>query len=45
MVQLPIVAEVDAILGTHGLRVKKSDCVDLAADALKVPVRAKNLQQ
>ena len=41
MVELPAIPEVDAILGTHGLRVQKSDCVDLAADALKVPVRAK----
>ena len=45
MVQLPAVAEVDAILGTHGLRVKKSECVDLAADALKVPVRSKSIRQ
>jgi nitrite reductase (NADH) large subunit len=39
LVELPAVPEVDAILGTHGLRVLKSDCVDLAADALKVPLR------
>ena len=39
MVELPSIPEVDAILGTHGLRVEKSDCVDLAADAIKVPVR------
>jgi len=38
-VELPSVAEVDAILGTSGLRVKKSDCVDIAGDALKVPTR------
>jgi len=38
MVELPAVPEVDAILGTNGLRVMKSDCVDLAGDALKVPV-------
>lgn len=39
-VELPAVAEVDAILGTHGLRVQKTDCVDLAADALKLPTKA-----
>jgi nitrite reductase (NADH) large subunit len=38
-VELPAVQEVDAILGTHGLRVKKSDCIDTAADALKVPIK------
>lgn len=38
-VELPAVPEVDAILGTNGLRVQKSDCVDIAGDALKVPVR------
>lgn len=36
-VELPAEAEVDAILGTHGLRVQKSECIDIAADALKVP--------
>lgn len=36
-VELPAEPEVDAILGTHGLRVTKSDCVDIAEDALKVP--------
>ena len=41
LVELPKVEEIDAILGTNGLRVLKSDCVDLAADALKVPVRGK----
>jgi nitrite reductase (NADH) large subunit len=39
MVKLPAREEVDAILGTNGLRVLKSDCIDIAADALKVPVR------
>ena len=39
MVELPSEAEVNAILGTSGLRVQKSDCVDIAADALKVPTR------
>lgn len=38
-VNLPSEAEVDAILGTSGLRVQKSDCVDIAGDALKVPTR------
>jgi nitrite reductase (NADH) large subunit len=33
---LPSVEEVDAILGTDGLRVIKSDCVNLAEDAIKV---------
>jgi NAD(P)H-dependent nitrite reductase small subunit len=37
-VELPSPPELDAILGTDGLRVQKSDCVDLAADALKVPI-------
>ena len=37
LVELPAEPELDAILGTNGLRVLKSDCVDLAADALKVP--------
>jgi len=38
-VELPAVAELDAILGTNGLRVTKSDCIDVAGDALKVPIR------
>eukprot|EP00977_Amphora_coffeiformis_P009629 scaffold2219_cov177-Amphora_coffeaeformis.AAC.5 len=38
-VELPAEPEVDAILGTHGLRVTKSDCIDIAGDALKVPAR------
>jgi len=44
LVELPAVEEVDAILGTSGLRVLKSDCVDLAGDALKVPVRGKTAE-
>lgn len=40
MVELPAEPEVDAILGTHGLRVQKTDCIDIAGDALKVPVKA-----
>jgi nitrite reductase (NADH) large subunit len=38
-VELPIEAELDAILGTKGLRVTKSECVDLAGDALPIPKR------
>lgn len=45
MVELPAEPEVDAILGTHGLRVTKSDCVDLAADALKVPGRFERMMK
>jgi len=40
LVELPAEPEVDAILGTHGLRVQKSSCVDIAGDALKVPRKA-----
>ena len=39
-VELPAAPELDAILGTNGLRVKKSDCIDISGDALKVPVKA-----
>lgn len=38
-VYLPSEPEVNAILGTNGLRITKSDCVNLAEDAIKVPVR------
>lgn len=41
-VELPAEAEVDAILGTNGLRVTKSDCIDISGDALKVPTRKSN---
>lgn len=41
-VELPNAPELDAILGTHGLRVQKSDCIDIAGDALKVPVKTRN---
>jgi len=41
-VELPSEPEVDAILGTNGLRVQKSSCVDIAGDALKVPLRSKS---
>jgi len=37
LVELPAEPEVDAILGTHGLRVHKADCIDIAGDAIKVP--------
>lgn len=36
-VELPAIPELDAILGTNGLRVSKSDCIDIAGDAIKVP--------
>jgi len=36
-VELPSEPEIDAILGTNGLRVKKSSCVDIAGDAIKLP--------
>ena len=38
-VELPSVPELDAILGTSGLRVMKSDCIDIAGDAIKVPTK------
>jgi len=41
-VELPAVAEIGAILGTHGLRVQKSDCIDISGDAIKVPVRGQS---
>jgi nitrite reductase (NADH) large subunit len=34
-VELPAVPELDAILGTHGLRVEKTECIDIAGDAIK----------
>ena len=39
LVELPKAEELDAILGTSGLRVMKSDCIDIAGDAMKVPVK------
>lgn len=42
LVELPSEPEVDAILGTHGLRVQQSDCIDIAGDALKVPTKKKS---
>lgn len=41
LVELPSVAEVDAILGTNGLRVKQSSCLEIANDAIKVPTKQK----
>merc|ERR1739844_76621 len=40
LVHLPSVPEVDAILGTNGLRVLKSDCINLAEDAIKVQLES-----
>lgn len=45
LVELPAVAEIDAILGTNGLRVAKSDCVDIAEDAIKVPTKKEDWNQ
>jgi len=42
LVELPAVLEVDAILGTLGLRVQKNDCVDLAGDAIRIRAPNKN---
>lgn len=33
LTELPAIPELDAILGTNGLRVAKSSCIDIAADA------------
>ena len=33
LTELPAVPELDAILGTNGLRVQKSECIDIAGDA------------
>jgi len=40
-VELPNTSELDAILGTHGLRVQKTDCIDITGDAIKVPVKTR----
>ena len=45
LVELPAVPELDAILGTAGLRVMKSDCIDIAGDALKVPQKGNFLKK
>jgi len=45
MVELPSVPEIDAILGTNGLRVERSDCIDIAEDALKVPVKGSRFEK
>jgi NAD(P)H-dependent nitrite reductase small subunit len=36
LTELPAIPELDAILGTHGLRVQKSDCVDISGDAAQL---------
>jgi len=36
LTELPAIPELDAILGTNGLRVQKSDCIDIAGDAAKL---------
>ena len=36
LTELPAIPELDAILGTHGLRVQKSDCIDISGDAAKL---------
>ena len=41
-VELPSVEEVDAILGTSGLRVQATSCTDVAADALPLPKKKKD---
>ena len=45
LVELPAVEEVDAILGTSGLRVVKSDCIDITGDAIKVPIKKRGFDQ
>lgn len=43
LVELPAVPELDAILGTNGLRVEKTSCVDIAGDAIKtIRIGARN---
>ena len=37
LVRLPAVPELDAILGTHGLRVGRPSCTDVAGDAEEIP--------
>ena len=39
LVELPSVPELNAILGTGGLRVKHNPCIDVVGDAIKVPVK------
>jgi len=36
LLELPAQAELDAILGTNGLRVLKTDCIDVTGDAIKM---------
>jgi nitrite reductase (NADH) large subunit len=42
LVELPSVPELDAILGTAGLRVKHNPCIDVVGDAIKIPLRGTN---
>jgi NAD(P)H-dependent nitrite reductase small subunit len=43
-VELPAIPELDAILGTNGLRVQKSDCIDITGDAIKVPIKSPRME-
>eukprot|EP00559_Dactyliosolen_fragilissimus_P005293 CAMPEP_0184862660 /NCGR_PEP_ID=MMETSP0580-20130426/7082_1 /TAXON_ID=1118495 /ORGANISM="Dactyliosolen fragilissimus" /LENGTH=1124 /DNA_ID=CAMNT_0027360613 /DNA_START=342 /DNA_END=3716 /DNA_ORIENTATION=- len=45
LVYLPAIDEVDAILGTNGLRVQKSDCINLAQDAIKIALKSEQKQK
>jgi nitrite reductase (NADH) large subunit len=38
-VELPSIPELDAILGTNGLRVKATSCIDIAGDAIKIKTK------
>lgn len=42
LTELPAVPELDAILGTHGLRVEKSSCIDIAGDAKQLMTSIKS---
>ena len=44
LVELPAEKELDAILGTNGLRVLKTDCIDITGDAIKVPPRGAKME-
>jgi nitrite reductase (NADH) large subunit len=41
-VELPNEPELDAILGTNGLRVQHTECIDIAGDALPIPAKRLN---
>ena len=45
LVDFPAVEEVDAIFGTGGLRVLKTDCIDISGDAIKVPIKNGSFKQ